>query len=423
MGAVVDKVGAVIQGQVAPHPERARWLLSTAYRLVGAQMRYAPPKRLGRAQSYIQSVVSPLMGRALAKGTSCACVNVFLPCELLHAMDITPMLPEGLACYVTSTCADGVFIQAAEEHGVGESYCSYHKMLLGMAETGVLPPPKLILNTSLACDANHLTFRRLAELYEVPRFTVDVPHRADEAAVAYVAEQLREMGNFIATQTGRPLSQARLRQAVEHSRTAVEQYRRYLTLRATRSMQDEMTTEMFSMIALHALLGRPEVARYTTLLAEQAAALPEGFRGKRLLWMHTLPYWQSSMKQILNFSDRCEVVASDMNYESDLLPDPERPYESMARRLVESAYNGGAQRRGERALEMAKKMHADGIICFCHWGCKQTTGAAGYIKRTMEAEGYPTLLLDGDGCDSGNVGDGQMVTRLQAFLEQLEGGS
>ena len=41
--------------------------------------------------------------------------------------------------------------------------------------------------------------------------------------------------------------------------------------------------------------------------------------------------------------------------------------------------------------------------------------------RRLEAAGFPTLVLDGDGCDSGNVNDGQMVTRLQAFLELLEG--
>ena len=35
--------------------------------------------------------------------------------------------------------------------------------------------------------------------------------------------------------------------------------------------------------------------------------------------------------------------------------------------------------------------------------------------------GLPTLVLDGDGCDSRNVADGQMVTRVGAFLEQLEG--
>jgi benzoyl-CoA reductase/2-hydroxyglutaryl-CoA dehydratase subunit BcrC/BadD/HgdB len=39
----------------------------------------------------------------------------------------------------------------------------------------------------------------------------------------------------------------------------------------------------------------------------------------------------------------------------------------------------------------------------------------------MEANGLPTLVLDGDGCDARNVADGQMVTRVNAFLEQLEG--
>ncbi|MCD7947037.1 MAG: 2-hydroxyacyl-CoA dehydratase family protein [Oscillospiraceae bacterium] len=421
MGSVVDQFGAIVGGQVGGHPRRARWLLATAYHLVGAQMRYAPPKRLGKAQSYIQSVVSPMMGHALAHGASCACVNVFLPCELLHAMDITPMFPEGLACYVTSTSTDTVFIQTAEEHGVPESYCSYHKMLLGIAESGVLPPPCAILNTSLACDANQLTFRRLSELYHVPHFTVDVPYQPNEDAVAYVADQLREMGRFLSQHTGKPLSEQRLRQALSYSRETVQNYWRYLGLRATRSMPDEMTSEMFAMIALHIMRGKPEMVKYTNLLLHQVAALPEGLCGKRLLWVHTLPYWQGSMKQILNFSDRCEIVASDMTYENMILPDPDHPYESMARMLVEGSYNGGADRRTERTLDMAKKMNIDGIVCFCHWGCKQTSGAAGYMKRTFEAAGYPTLLLDGDGCDSGNVGDGQMVTRLQAFMEQLEG--
>ncbi len=42
-------------------------------------------------------------------------------------------------------------------------------------------------------------------------------------------------------------------------------------------------------------------------------------------------------------------------------------------------------------------------------------------KKALEAEGFPVLVLDGDGCDSRNVSDGQMVTRVNAFLEQLEG--
>ena len=102
-------------------------------------------------------------------------------------------------------------------------------------------------------------------------------------------------------------------------------------------------------------------------------------------------------------------------------PDPAHPYESMARRLLGSCFNGGARRRVERVLELARHLHADGVVWFCHWGCKQTSGASQLARQTLEAAGFPTLVLDGDGCDAGNANDGQMVTRLQAFLEQLEG--
>jgi benzoyl-CoA reductase/2-hydroxyglutaryl-CoA dehydratase subunit BcrC/BadD/HgdB len=69
---------------------------------------------------------------------------------------------------------------------------------------------------------------------------------------------------------------------------------------------------------------------------------------------------------------------------------------------------------------MSKKLRADGVVYFCHWGCKQTLGGAQFVKDYMESAGYPALILDGDGCDRGNINDGQMLTRMQAFLEMLE---
>lgn len=75
----------------------------------------------------------------------------------------------------------------------------------------------------------------------------------------------------------------------------------------------------------------------------------------------------------------------------------------------------------EEAVRRAKEVRADGVILFCHWGCKQTLGLSQLAKQRLEDEGLPTLVLDGDGCDGRNVADGQMVTRVNAFLEQLEG--
>ena len=110
---------------------------------------------------------------------------------MLHAMGLTPMFPEGLSVYVACTACQHVFAERAEVSGIPESFCSYHKTMLGMAETGVLPKPLMIAGTTLACDANQLSFRRLASLYPAPLTIIDVPGRADDDAVAYVADQLR----------------------------------------------------------------------------------------------------------------------------------------------------------------------------------------------------------------------------------------
>ena len=417
----IETLGRLISRQVGEHPERARRLLRTAYSLVGVQMRLFPPKDVLPARCRMQGATARSMAAGLGKPNRAACVNIFLPCELLHALDIPPVLPEGLSCYLVSTAAERVFVEAAEERGVPESYCSYHKILLGLAETGVMAKPRFVLNTSLACDANLLTFRRLARFWDVPHFTVDVPFSPAEDSVAYVADQLRAMGGFVQAHTGRALPEDALRAAMARARATVEGYRRYLELRAGRHLPDEMTSEMLSVFALHPMLGSPAALDYVERLCAQTAALPEGRRGKRLLWLHTLPHWQDSLRALLNFREDVEIVGCDMTLDADLLPDPDHPYESMASRLVYSSFNGGAARRAERAAELARLLRADGAVYFCHWGCKQTSGAAQLVKARLEAAGFPTLVLDGDGCDSGNVNDGQMVTRLQAFLELLEG--
>ena len=43
------------------------------------------------------------------------------------------------------------------------------------------------------------------------------------------------------------------------------------------------------------------------------------------------------------------------------------------------------------------------------------------VREKLEAAGFPTLILNGDGCDRSNSSDGQIATRLNAFLEMLEG--
>ncbi len=69
---------------------------------------------------------------------------------------------------------------------------------------------------------------------------------------------------------------------------------------------------------------------------------------------------------------------------------------------------------------LARETGADAVVLFCHWGCKQTAGAAQLIRRQLEGAGWPVLVLDGDACDRANCMEGQMSTRFSAFLEMVE---
>ena len=62
---------------------------------------------------------------------------------------------------------------------------------------------------------------------------------------------------------------------------------------------------------------------------------------------------------------------------------------------------------------------ADGAVLLRTWAVRSTIGASSLIKRSLEREGLPTMVLDGDGCNPANASDGQISTRLQAFVEML----
>ena len=68
----------------------------------------------------------------------------------------------------------------------------------------------------------------------------------------------------------------------------------------------------------------------------------------------------------------------------------------------------------------ADRLKPDAVIHFCHWGCKQASGGSLILKDRMKEKGIPMLILDGDGIDKRNSHDGQIKTRLEAFLELLE---
>lgn len=420
MNNLIELFGNHIYKTAPTNPLSARKKLCFAFSTAGLMCKYFPTKKLLPSRQFMQWAAADSAITPLKTGKNSAIVSLYLPCEILHSMGISTLFPEALACYLAAARSEQVFIDTAEQNFVSQTMCSYHKAFIGMVETGVLPKPDFIINTTLACDANHLSFRRAAEHYNVPQYMIDVPYNYSSDAVDYVAEQIRDMVTFIEKQ-GYTFDEAKLIETVEKSKQTLKNFNNILALRATRSLSDEMTSQMLSVFATHVMLGTDNALKYSNDLKNELAAVPEGKKGVRLLWVHTLPYWQDALRDLINFTDRCEIVACDMVMDAMYCNLEETdPYRFMAERLVRNTVNGNGTNRINATLEFAKKLNANGIVWYCHWGCKQTAGLSNIAKSTFESNGFPTLIFDGDGCNWNNVNDGQTVTRTEAFLELLE---
>ena len=84
MPNIVDRFGQLVDDAI-PKPELARQLLLLGYRAKDVQLLLAPEKELTPARQYAAQIAMDAMIAPLAHPQRAALVNIFMPCELLHA--------------------------------------------------------------------------------------------------------------------------------------------------------------------------------------------------------------------------------------------------------------------------------------------------------------------------------------------------
>jgi len=414
---IIKKVGDYICNMVPNNPNISRKAILIAYLLYKLKLNLLPDNRLSNSKQYSSKYIADVVAKMLLKPQNSALVSVFTPCELLESFNIVPMCAELYSAYLTGAYAETVFCEIAKHNNIPDTFCSYHKILLGSAYSKVLEKPRLIINTSLVCDANNITFKELSKLYGIPQFYIDVPSCKNKESVEYVAEQFRQLKNFLEKQTKKTLNNKIFLENINRSKQTINILKNCYNAKKLHTLNNNMTSELYEFYITHNALGTKESLRYSKLLLNDIKKAIKT-NAKRLLWIHTTPFWQKTVQKMLNFNDDYQIVGCDMNYEGLIDTNIKDPYEFMASRLVYSSWNNGESRLNS-IIQAAKDWKVDGVICFCHWGCKQTLGLSSIIKTELEKQGFPTLILNGDGCDRLNSSDEQMSTRLNAFLEVI----
>ncbi len=174
----------------------------------------------------------------------------------------------------------------------------------GAALTGILPKPNCMIYTNLACDGNMMTFPYLKDKFECPGFYIDVPYEKNRESVLYVADQLRKLKRFLEETTDRRISEETVRSAVDNSRKAAANYKKQLALRCAHDPVTSLTNELYALFMCHLMAGSETAVTYTEKLLRDVQMSSRG-DGLSVIWMHTMPFLQEPVKDILIIVKKC----------------------------------------------------------------------------------------------------------------------
>jgi benzoyl-CoA reductase/2-hydroxyglutaryl-CoA dehydratase subunit BcrC/BadD/HgdB len=355
----------------------------------------------------------------LAWGGVCA------PFDLLSAMGINSCFVEFLGGVLAAAGSAGPFLEEAEHVGFLADSCGWHRAVIGAAAKGMMPIPDVMIATSSPCTGGVAAVEHLARTFNCPLYVLVIPPDDSERNVYYLANQFRRMIDFVSSHTGEALDEGRLREAMNKTNEARE-----VALEVFRLAQGIPSpvkgTDLKNFGLLIPLFFGTEAA------VEIAQAYRDEFSGRlergvsgvpgerfRLMWLQESIQFKHPLIKMLEENYQAAIVVDELN---DVYWEPidvDDPYVGLARRTIAFPFNGRVERRLKQIKKLVQAYKIDGAINPCHWGCRQGTGSRGLVEAALKELGVPVINLEVDCTDSGNFAEGQLKTRLEAFMELL----
>lgn len=415
---VVDKYIDHVKEEAINRPEKSWDKILLGFRANKWRMKLLPNRNLSRGYQKLETMMMSLVADSLSREGSYVWGNIFAPCELMQCFGLHTLSIECLSCYMSGYRLEDYFIDYAQNIGIAPTLCSYHKTFVGGVESKVVKKPEYAVTTSLSCDGNLNTFRYLEKKAHVPFTFLDVPYSDDKESIAYLADQLRAFTKVLEERTGKTFQEEKLQKILRTENETRRELKKFFEYQKNYYYPGELISHLYMMMGMHLLIGTEEFLDLIRFMNEEIQQ-GEPFTGKKILWIHLLPFYQESLKEYFNSNRDYQIIASDiiLDFMDEL--DTEHPFEALAGKIIKNLYNGSYAHKAEMIGQLADRLKPDAVIHFCHWGCKQASGGSILLKEKMQKMNIPMLILDGDGIDKRNSHDGQIKTRLEAFLELI----
>ncbi len=390
-----------------------------------------------KSDKYLNIVTIKNIKKAYSKKYPVAYGSLFLPYELLHSLGLVPFLPEVMAGFTAGIGIADKTLKEASSRWYTPDLCTFHRSASGAVELDLFPLPQFLICSSLACDAAQKTFYIDAKKYNIEDnfYLIDVPYKKTANSLKYLASQLEDISVSISKKMGKQMDMSKFRDTLRLSNEF-----RYWALKVNELRKELLIYPKYFnglnfILPFHGLAGTKDaVIIYKNIYFELKDFLEmqnksgnkknspnfkkknDTGKTKRILWLHLKPYYKNNIFEILE-SNNYRVVFEEINqvYWPEL--DEEKPFESLALKMLSHPFNGSVENRMAAILETVNSYRIDGVILFAHWGCRHSNGSARIIKDTLRNNNVSTLILDGDCLNKNNSSEGQIMTRIQGFME------
>lgn len=373
-------------------------------------------------------LVANLFRKAFKQDSIVVWRSSFLPTELILAMDFVPFPPEIVISMVANSGLGAEILNIAESNFHSRDTCSFLRGTYGMIIEDCLPEPDFLASTSLYCDGSAKLFNYISKRYKKDFFYIDVPyHYSQSYAVDYVASQLEKMVSRMEQLTGRKMVADKLSETITFSNQARDYFVKINELRRAVPAPMLGGEAINYAVMLAHTWGSEETVKVYKLLYEELKykvekSIPsiKGGEKYRILWRNLKPYFSDYLMRYLELERKAAIAFEEVNFIHWGVMDPKEPYKSLAKKMLSNPPLGELDRWLNCTLNFINDYKIDGVIEFAHWGCRHLNSGTQILKNALKEKNIPLLILDGDCIDSRDYAEGQVKTRIDAFLEILE---
>lgn len=394
------------------------------------------------------------MVTAKAEGKFLGWVGAGTPPELLRALDITIITGEPFGAVCAAQGVAHELLEAAEAAGFSKGLCDYARCWVGAAITGKglvgkMPEADFVISSKNDCNTHIKWWENVARIADKPLFVIDspmVPDGLHQHQIDYYKTQLYKLKDFLESLTKKKIDEELLIESVIYSRQASELWTKIMELCKARPSPLEVKSMFSLMVPAINLRGRKEAIDYYNRLYEEvqerveneiAAVANEEYR---LIW-DNIPLWYNlrMFRELEEEGAVCITSPYCMQFGSGhkkyaAAADEKSLYDwswseptnlDQAMDLLAESYSCAGTGMDPRIKyriydDMIKDYDIDGVVVHSNRGCVGLSKAQlDVMRHVQDVHDIPVLVFESNAADPEEYSEGQIRTRLEAFIELL----